>query len=88
MAKKAIIENGKVINMIEYGERGIGGLRLPLGQVLWDCTDVPAAIGDDFKDGLFTRNGEPVEQQPSAEQRIAELEATLEALTGGDEANG
>lgn len=88
MGKKAVIENNKVINIIEYGDHGIDGIRLPLDQILWDCTNVPIIIGDDFKDGIFTRNGEPVEPIPSAEQRIAELESTIDILTGGDGTNG
>ena len=82
MGKKAVIANNKVINIIEYSEYGIGGLQFPLGQTLWDCTDVPVAIGDDFEDGVFSRDGQPVEPMPSADQRISELEATMNALLG------
>ena len=83
MSKKAIIQNNKVANIIEYtGEVGISGLTFPLGTILWDCTYVPVAIGDDFSNGVFTRNGEQVQPVLSAEQQVNELQSQMDAILG------
>jgi hypothetical protein len=74
----AIIENGKVINIIE-GE--VNRIRFPLGQFTWDCGGYPVAIGDDFSEGVFSREGQPLEIPPTAEQlKIAELEQQITDL--------
>lgn len=80
--RKAIIENNKVINIVEFAENSAVGIRLPLGQIIYDCGQYPVAIGDDFNDGVFSRDGEPLEPVPTAEQQIADLQAQLDILMG------
>lgn len=86
MAKKAIIAlnegsmtNGIVENLIEISSDAAIGLQLPKNRILWSCDNYPVTIGDEWNDGVFTRNGEPVYPIPTAEQRIYELEAELES---------
>lgn len=78
--RKAIIENGTVINIIETGNNGINGIQVPLNQVLWDCTQYAVDIGDKFIDGVFYRENEPVKYIPSTEEKIAQLEVEKEQL--------
>ena len=75
--KKAIIENGKVVNIIECSDEGLKGLRFPAGQIVWDCGQYPVAIGDDFADGVFTREGEPLPPIPTIEQKLAEIQGEI-----------
>lgn len=53
--RKAIIENGEVVNVVECG----GQIRLFLspGQRLIDVAGIPAAIGDTFDGGAFYHAG-------------------------------
>lgn len=76
----AVIENAKVINIIECGENGVSGIRFPLDQFTYDCGQYEVAIGDDFADGVFSRGSAPLEAQLSAEQKIALLEAQITDL--------
>ena len=78
--KKAIIENGKVINIIECSDEGLKGLRFPLGQLVWDCNNYPVAIGDDFNDGVFTRSGEGLEAAITETQMIGQLNEKVREL--------
>ena len=81
--RKAVINNStnEVENIIEYADRGVA-IRLPLGYVVYDCTNVDVQIGDTFEDGAFYRNGEPVETQLTDAQRLAQMEAAFAALAG------
>ena len=81
--KKAVINKstGEVENIIEYADRGVA-IRLPLGYIVYDCTNVPVQIGDTFEDGAFYRNGEPVDTQLTDAQRLAQMEAAFAALAG------
>lgn len=81
--KKAVINksSGEVENIIEYADRGVA-IRLPLGYIVYDCTNVNAQIGDTFADGKFYRDGVEVEYLPTEEEQIAELQAQLNALMG------
>lgn len=72
--RKAIVENEKVINIIEYTG---GRLTLQVGQLAVDCENYPVAVGDDCIDWRFYRDGEPLERTPTAEERNAQLEAEL-----------
>lgn len=66
----AKILNDTVVNLIEI--RQVNAHEFP------DCVptnDIPAEIGDTYKDGFFFRDGEKV---LSAEMRAAEAEAQLE----------
>ena len=81
--RKAVINNStnEVENIIEYADRGVA-IRLPLGYVVYDCTNVDVQIGDTFENGAFYRNGEPVETQLTDAQRLAQMEAAFAALAG------
>ena len=72
----AIIENGLVVNII------VGPL--PAGMEGIDVSGRPVAIGDQYSDGVFTREGEPVltdaEHIAQLEAENAEYEAALVAL--------
>ena len=83
MAQKAVINKstGEVENIIEYVDRGIA-IRLPLGYMTYDCTNVAVQIGDTFDNGAFYRDGEPVETQLTDAQRLAQMEAAFAALAG------
>lgn len=78
--RKAIIENGVVINIIETGSNGINGIQLPLNQILWDCTQYAVGIGDKFIDGVFYRENEPVKYIPSTEEKVLMLESENKQL--------
>ena len=81
--RKAVINKstGEVENIIEYADRGVA-IRLPLGHIVYDCTNVEVQIGDTFEDGAFYRNGEPVDTQLTDAQRLAQMEAAFAALAG------
>ena len=81
--KKAVINKStnEVENIIEYADRGVA-IRLPLGYMVYDCTNVDVQIGDTFEDGAFYRNGEPVDTQLTDAQRLAQMEAAFAALAG------
>ena len=80
--RKAVIENNKVVNILEFTENSSVGFRLPLDQTLYDCGQYPVQIGDDFKDGVYSRDGQPLTPVPTDAQKIADLEAQLNALLG------
>jgi hypothetical protein len=73
--KNAIIQDGKVVNIIEVAADTAFGLHLPSGQFTTDCGAFPVAIGDDFIDGVFSRGGNALTPVPTDAQRIAQLEA-------------
>lgn len=81
--RKAVINKStnEVENIIEYADRGVA-IRLPLGYIVYDCTNVDVQIGDTFEDGAFYRNGEPVDIQLTDAQRLAQMEAAFAALAG------
>ena len=58
--QKAIVQNGKVINVLTYTEDiGIQGIRLRRDQMLIDASGFDVRIGDDYDDAGFTRGGAP-----------------------------
>lgn len=73
-------ETNEVVNIIIYTDRM--GIHLPLKYIVYDCTQYDVQIGDTFEDGVFYRNGEPVEYQPSDTERLVQLEAAMMALIG------
>ena len=81
--KKAVINKStnEVENIIEYADRGVA-IRLPLGYIVYDCTNVDVQIGDTFEDGAFYRDGAAVETQLTDAQRLAQMEAAFAALAG------
>ena len=83
MAQKAVINKstGEVENIIEYADREVA-IRLPLGYMTYDCTNVAVQIGDTFDNGAFYRDGATVETQLTDAQRLAQMEAAFAALAG------
>ena len=81
--QKAVVNvtTHEVENIIEYADRGVS-LRLPLGYMMYDCSYVDVQIGDTFEDGVFYRDGLPVEMVPTEAQRLAAVEESLAALAG------
>lgn len=92
MSKQAMIKlneggmtSGVVDNIIEIAAEAAIGLQLPDNHILWDCGQYPVAIGDEWNDGVFTREGEALIPIPTTEQQIADLQAQLDALLLGGE---
>ena len=81
--RKAVINKStnEVENIIEYADRGVA-IRLPLGYIVYDCTNVAVQIGDTFDNGAFYRDGAAVETQLTDAQRLAQMEAAFAALAG------
>lgn len=83
--KKAIISlaegsmtQGKVSNIIEITQEAALGFMLPGNSLMWDCGQYPVAIGDDWSDGVFTREGEALTPLPTVEQQLYEAQALIE----------
>lgn len=92
MSKQAVIllneggmTSGIVDNLIEITADAAIGIELPENHILWDCGQYPVAIGDEWNDGVFTREGEALTPIPTAEQQIADLQAQIDALLLGGE---
>lgn len=75
----ALVENGVVTNIIWLypGNAGDFPTAVPMG-------DVPAAIGDTYADGVFTRDGQPVETLAQRSRDMAEALALLGVETEVD----
>lgn len=69
--------SGKVSNIIEITQEAALGFVLPDNSLMWDCGTYPVAIGDDWCDGVFTRDGEVLVALPTTEQQLAEVKAQL-----------
>ena len=84
--RKAVINSttNEVENIIEYADRGMV-INLPLGYIVYDCTQYDVQIGDIFENGIFLRDGQPVEYVPSDAERLATLEMELAILAGLEE---
>lgn len=94
MSVKAIIlldegskTKGKVENLIEITAQAAIGFKLPAGRLMWDCGQFPVAIGDDWENGVFSREGEALEPVLTVEDRVNELEANDIALSDAMIAN-
>ena len=92
MSRQAVIAldgggmtSGVVDNIIEITADAAIGLQLPDNHILWACDNYPVAIGDEWNDGIFTREGEPIYPIPTEKQQIADLQAQLDALLLGGE---
>lgn len=68
---------GKVSNIIEITQEAALGFVLPDNSLLWDCGQYPVAIGDDWNDGIFTRDGAALIPLPTVEQQLVEVKAQL-----------
>ena len=69
--------SGKVSNIIEITQEAAMGFMLPENHMMWDCKQYPVAIGDDWNDGVFTREGEALAPLPTLEQQLAIVQAQL-----------
>ncbi len=69
--------SGKVSNIIEITQEAALGFMLPDNSLMWDCGQYPVAIGDDWNDGVFTREGEGLTPIPTLEQQLAEARALI-----------
>lgn len=92
MSKQAMIKlnaggmtSGVVDNIIEIAAEAAIGLQLPDNHILWACDNYPVAIGDEWNDGTFTREGEPLTPIPTVEQQIEELREQLNNSITADE---
>ena len=92
MSKRAVIaldennlSSGIVENIIEISSDSAIGFQLPDNHTLWDCEQYPVMIGDEWNDGVFTREGKPLTPIPSVDEQMAELQAQLDALLLGGE---
>lgn len=81
--KKAVINtnSNEVENIIEYADRGVA-MRLPLGYIVYDCSQYNVQIGDTYEDGVFYRDGVAVEYIPTDAERLAQLETEMAILAG------
>lgn len=94
MLRKALIDklSGTVIGVLEVSEKGFGKLTAGKDQLYWDCTRYAVQPGDLFVDGVFYTQADPsvpVEYIPTTEEklveaqaRLAEQDATINALLG------
>lgn len=73
---------GTVCNIIEIASDTALGITLPLDQLSWDCSNTSVSIGDRWEDGVFSRDGGPLVPVPTDAEKIAELEAQINALLG------
>lgn len=69
--------SGKVANIIEITQEAALGFMLPDNSLMWDCGTYPVAIGDDWNDGVFTREGAALALVPTLEQQLAQVRAEL-----------
>lgn len=69
--------SGKVSNIIEITSEAALGFVLPDNTLMWDCGQYPVAIGDDWNDGVFTREGAALTPVPTVEQQLAETKSQL-----------
>lgn len=87
MATRAVInwDTKKVTNLIEVSPDVASTLIFPEGFATRDATNYPVAIGDEWdeENECFTRDGAPIEREPSDKERIEQLEAVIAALVGG-----
>ena len=87
--RKAIIalaegsmSQGIVSNIIEITQEAAVGFMLPQNSLMWDCGQYPVAIGDDWQDGVFTRDGESLIALPTVEQQLDDVLAQLSQADG------
>lgn len=69
--------SGKVSNIIKITQEAALGFVLPDNSLMWDCGQHPVAIGDDWCDGVFTREGEALTPLPTIDEQLAGVQAQL-----------
>lgn len=76
--KYALILNNKVENIIETSPTGLpSGMRFPAGYFTVDCSLYDVARGDDYIDGVFSRDSVALAQNLTDAQKIAAHDAQI-----------
>lgn len=76
----AAIRQGRVDNVIEC--TGLSALKL---ETVMHCTLAPCEqylvqVGDTYEDGVFLRDGQPIERIPTDSEKLSMLESENQAL--------
>lgn len=77
----AAIRNNVVDNVIECDGLAVQKLAPVMNCLLVPATAYPVAAGDTYDNGVFYRNGEPLERIPSPDEKVAQLQAENAQLT-------
>ena len=77
----AAVRNNVVDNVIECDGLAVQKLAPVMNCLLVPATAYPVAAGDTYDNGVFYRNGEPLERIPSTDERVAQLQAENAQLT-------
>lgn len=70
----AAVRNNVVDNVIECDGLAVQKLAPVMNCLLVPATAYPVAAGDTYENGVFYRNGEPLERIPSTDEKVAALE--------------
>lgn len=73
--KYAVVRNNTVDNVIECNGLTVQGLAKVMNCMLIACENYAVAVGDTYDNGVFYRDGEPLERIPSTDERVAVLES-------------
>ena len=89
--KYAVVRNNTVDNIIECNGLTVQGLAKVMNCMLIACENYAVAVGDTYDNGVFYRDGEPLERIPSTDEKVAQLQsenaqltAILNAMLGGE----
>lgn len=89
--KYAVVRNNTVDNVIECNGFTVQSLAKVMNCMLIACENYAVATGDTYDNGVFYRNGEPLERIPSTDEKVAQLQyenaqltAILNAMLGGE----
>ena len=87
----AVVRNNAIDNVIECDGLAVQKLAPVMNCLLIPATAYPVAAGDTYENGVFYRNGEPLERIPSPDEKVAQLQAEnaqltaiLNAMLGGE----
>ena len=77
----AVVRNNVVDNVIECDGLAAQKLAPVMNCLLVPATAYPVAAGDTYDNGVFYRNGEPLERIPGTDEKVAQLQAENAQLT-------
>lgn len=87
----AVVRNNIVDNIIECNGLTVQGLAKVMNCMLIACENYAVAVGDTYDNGVFYRDGEPLERIPSTDEKVAQIQAEnvqltaiLNAVLGGE----
>ena len=87
----AVVRNETVDDVIECNGFTVQGLAKVMNCMLIACENYAVAVGDTYDNGVFYRDGEPLERIPSTDEKVAQLQsenaqltAILNAMLGGE----